>query len=216
MNVFVSIDGVLRNTLQKFDYHYKDYYLNSETDGSDNFEYGVTEPINNEKLLQSYRFQSEEELLNFTYIEFPVEIFGHAGLSYNRAMTEFNELIYNNSGHSFTLVGLSELGKAKPATLFFLSKNGCLSNNVKFSILDNIENLWDECDVWITDDRRIAEKCPKGKRVIKFNTFYNQHFTNELKIDKLSEIKVEWLNFSENIITSTLKVFQGFVRRVLK
>lgn len=84
MNVFVSIDGVLRNTLQKFDYHYKDYYLNSETDGSDNFEYGVTEPINNEKLLQSYRFQSEEELLNFTYIEFPVEIFGHPGLSYNR------------------------------------------------------------------------------------------------------------------------------------
>ena len=36
MEIFISIDGVLRNTLQKFDYHYRDYYLN--TDPSENNE----------------------------------------------------------------------------------------------------------------------------------------------------------------------------------
>ena len=29
MEIFISIDGVLRNTIQKLEYHYKDYYYNS-------------------------------------------------------------------------------------------------------------------------------------------------------------------------------------------
>ncbi len=29
MEIYISIDGVLRNTIAKFDYHYKDHYLDS-------------------------------------------------------------------------------------------------------------------------------------------------------------------------------------------
>lgn len=216
MNVYVSIDGVLRNTLQKFDYHYKDYFLNTETESEETFEYGVSDNIHSENLMDSYRFQSEEEFLKFLYFDFPMEIFGHGGLSYNQAATELNTLIFSNPNIKFTLVGLSEKGKAKPSTLFFLSRNGFICDNVKFATYDEINDLWGDCDLWITDDRRIANSCPFYKKVIKFNTFYNNHFTNQLEINKLSEIKQEWLKFSENIILSISKVLLNKVRRGLK
>ena len=216
MRIFVSIDGVIRNTIQKIDYHYKDYYLNTDTESEEEFKYGITEPILNDNIASSYQFQSKDEMFNFLFMEFPVEIFGHAGLSYNRAVTELNEFIYNNSDHTTTVLGLMELGKSKPATLFFLSKNGFMGNSVRFSTYDNIKELWKQCDVWITDDKRVIDECPEGKTVIKFETPYNQHFTNNLKIDKLSQIDTSWLKYSANPITSTLTGFLKSAKQVLR
>lgn len=215
MEVYVSIDGVLRNTLQKFDYHYKDYFLNTESEDEETFEYGVSDNVYNENLMDSYRFQSQEEFIKFLYFDFPMEIFGHGGLSYNHAATELNTLIFENPNIKFTLVGMSEKGKAKPSTLFFLSRNGIICDNVKFAPYEEINDLWKKCDVWITDDKRVVTSCPKDKKVIKFNTFYNNHFTNPLEINKLSEIKTEWLKSSENFITSTLTAFISVVKRAL-
>ena len=131
MEIFISIDGVLRNTIAKFDYHYKDYYLDSEpeekTEEENKFEYGVIEPVKNNFLLESYKFQSKEEFDNFTFIDYSVEIFGHSNPSYQNVFFELNNLIYQNKEHNFTLVGLDQLGKSKPSTLFFLSKNGSIS-----------------------------------------------------------------------------------------
>ena len=202
MEIFVNIDGVLRNTLQKFDYHYKDYFLNTEPDKQEIFEYGINGVATIENILDTYKFQSEDEYLKFLYFDFPIEIFGHAGLSYNHASTDFNTMVFENKDTNFTLVGLNEKGKAKPSTLFFLSRNGVVCDNIKFSTIENIDELWGKCDVWITDDKRIVDKCPENKTVIKFNTFYNNHFTNKIEISKLSEIEKKWLNYSENDITS--------------
>ena len=202
MEIFVNIDGVLRNTLQKFDYHYKDYFLNTEPDKQEIFEYGINGVATIENILDTYKFQSEDEYLKFLYFDFPIEIFGHAGLSYNHASTDFNTMVFENKDTNFTLVGLNEKGKAKPSTLFFLSRNGVVCDNIKFSTIENIDELWGKCDVWITDDKRIVDKCPENKTVIKFNTFYNNHFTNKIEISKLSEIEKKWLNYSENDTTS--------------
>ena len=202
MEIFVNIDGVLRNTLQKFDYHYKDYFLNTDADSQETFEYGINGQATIENILDTYKFQSEDEYLKFLYFDFPIEIFGHAGLSYNHASTDFNTMVFENKDTNFTLVGLNEKGKAKPSTLFFLSRNGVICDNIKFSTIENIDELWSKCDVWITDDKRIVDKCPENKTVIKFNTFYNNHFTNKIEISKLSEIEKKWLNYSENDTTS--------------
>jgi hypothetical protein len=208
MEIFISIDGVLRNTIAKFDYHYKDYYLDSEpeekTEEENRFEYGVIEPVKNNFLLESYKFQSKEEFDNFTFIDYSVEIFGHSNPSYQNVFFELNNLIYQNKEHNFTLVGLDQLGKSKPSTLFFLSKNGFMGNNVKFTMSSEIQNLWKKCDLWITDSQPIIDSVPKNKKVVKFNTDYNQHFTNSLEIHKLTEIDKTWLKSSENIIISTL------------
>jgi hypothetical protein len=209
MEIFISIDGVLRNTIAKFDYHYKDYYLDTDpeekTDEENSFEYGVIEPVRNNFLLESYKFQSKDEFNNFTFIDYAVEIFGHANQSYPTAFFDLNNLIYENKEHRFTLVGIDELGKAKPSTLFLLSRNGFMGNNIRFTMGSEIPNLWKECDLWITDSKTIIDSCPKSKRVVKFNTEYNQYFTNPLEIHKLTEIDKTWLKSSENFITSTLK-----------
>jgi len=215
MEIFISIDGVLRNTIAKFDYHYKDYYLDSEpeekTEEENSFEYGLIEPVKNNFLLESYKFQSKDEFDNFTFMDYAVEIFGHANPSYSNVFFELNKFIYENKEHNFTLIGLDELGKAKPSTLFFLSKNGFMGNNIKFTASSEIPNLWKKCDLWITDSNAVIEYSPKNKKVIKFNTDYNQHFTNPLEIHKLTEIDRTWLKSSENIITSTLTRLQKFV-----
>jgi len=205
MEIYLSIDGVLRNTIQKFDYHYRDAYLDTEFESENNFEYKIIEPIHNDDLLSSYQFQSLEELEYFLYIEYPIEIFGHAGISYQTTFTDLNKIIYENPEHNFTVVGLNELGKSKPATLFFLSKNGFLGNNVKFIKSKDISEEWNKCDVWITDSKEIINLCPENKDTIKFNTTYNQHFTHKKEIGKLTEIKETWLKFLENSTTSTSK-----------
>lgn len=217
MEVYVSIDGVLRNTLQKFDYHYKDYFLNTETDSEETFEYGLkNNPSSIKGILNTYNFQSEEEYKKFLYFDFPIEIFGHAGLSYNHAATDFNTILFDNPNVTFTIVGLSEKGKAKPASLFFLSKNGILCDNVKFSNYDEIDNLWSKCDLWITDDETVVSKCPKNKSVIKFNTYYNNHYKIDLEIGKLSEINKLWLKYSEKTILSMLMESVERAKQVMK
>jgi hypothetical protein len=165
------------------------------------FDYGVTEPIENDNLMNSYRFQSKEEYEFFTFMEYPIEIFGHAGLSYSTTFTDLHKMIYDNQEHNFTLIGLDELGKSKPATLFFLSKNGFLGNNIKFDKSDNIKELWNKCDIWITDKKLVLDECPEDKVAIKFNTKYNGHFTYKKEITKLTEIQEPWLNYSEKTTT---------------
>jgi hypothetical protein len=212
MEIFVSIDGVLRNTVQKFDYHYKDYFLNTESTEEETFEYSVkTKPVSFQKIINSYSFQSIDEFNKFLYFDFPIEIFGHGGLSYNQAATDLNKLIVEHSDCRFTLVGLNEKGKAKSASLFFISKNGIMMDQIIFSNNSQIDNLWKKCDVWITEDFDVIYKCPKNKKVIKFNTYYNNHYKIQLEISKLSEINKLWLKFSEKTITSML---MGLVKRV--
>ena len=211
MEIFVSIDGVLRNTIQKFDYHYRDAYLDSETE--DTFEYGITEPIQNNNILNSYKFQSQEEYEFFTFIEYPIEIFGHAGLSYSTTFSDLNKIIHNNPEHTFTLVGIDELGKSKPATLFFLSKNGFMGNEIKFAKSRDIEDLWSKCDVWISDSENILQKCPENKVGYKFNTTYNQYFTYKKEITKFTEIEEPWLKSLEKPTTLTLTESQTNVEQ---
>jgi hypothetical protein len=217
MEIFVSIDGVLRNTVQKFDYHYKDYFLNTESEEKETFEYKVkTKPLSFQKIMDSYSFQSVDEFIKFLYFDFPIEIFGHAGLSYSQTATDLNKLIIEHPNSRFTLIGLNEKGKAKSASLFFISKNGIMMDQVIFSNNSEIDNLWKKCDVWITEDFEVIEKCPKNKKVIKFNTYYNNHYKIDLEISKLSEINKLWLKFSEKTILSMLMGLLKRAKQVMK
>ena len=147
------------------------------------------------------------------FIEYPIEIFGHAGLSYSTTFTDLHKILFDNSEHNFTLIGLDELGKAKPATLFFLSKNGFLGNNIKFIRTKDIEDSWNKCDVWITDNKKIIDLIPENKTGIKFNTTYNQFFTNPKEISKLTEINEPWLKSLEKTTTLTLMESQRNVEQ---
>ena len=204
MEIYISIDGVLRNLIQKFNYHYTDAFLQSEFENETDFEYNIIFPIQNDNLLNSYKFQSMEEFEFFTYIEYPIEIFGHAGVSYPTSISDLNKIIFDNPQHNITVVGVDEVGKSKPATLFFLSKNGFLGNNIKFIKSVDIEKEWEKCDLWVSDNKKIIDLRPEGKSAIKFQTTYNEFFTNEKEITKLTEIEELWSNSLEKTTTLTL------------
>ena len=87
-----------------------------------------------------------------------------------------------------------------------LKENG---SNPKILIEDN----WKQCDVWITDNKKIIDLIPENKTGIKFNTTYNQFFTYKKEITKLTEIQEPWLKFLENPTTLTLTESQKNVEQ---
>jgi len=194
MEVYVNINGVLRNLIKKFEYHYNNNFLDSEIEVEENiipFDYKITFPIRNDDLLQSFAFQSKEEFNNFLYVDYPLEIFGHSTLSYPAVINDLHILIHENPDINFTIVGMDEFGKAKSSTLFFLSKYSFQGSNIKFILSKDIEKEWEKCDIWITDNNEILSKCPKNKKAIKFVTNYNTHIeTYDSEINNLSKINL--------------------------
>lgn len=191
MKIYISIDGVLRNFVNRFHYHYENAYINVDEESEDSFEYKVIEPITNYDLSDHFTFQSKEQKNNFQYVDYPMELYGHSPVSYLNVYNEFNKLIYDYNDHEITIIGMDEFLKARPATLFFLSRSGFMPNNIKFIRSENISNAWNEIDVWISDSKHILDLKPENKEFILFETPYNQFFTYDKKIDKLSALTIE-------------------------
>jgi ribonuclease HIII len=208
MKIYISIDGVLRNFMNRFHYHYENSYINVEqNEESDLFEYKVIEPITNNNLSDHFLFQSKDQQDFFQFIEYPMELYGHSPVSYNNVNNDLNKMVYENSEHEFYLIGVDELGKSRPATFFFLSRNGIMVNNVKFIKANEIEKEWENADVWISDSKQIMDLKPENKEFILFSTMYNEYFTHDKKIDKLSYIN--FINNSTIINSETQKLLDA-------
>ena len=210
MDVYISINGPLRRLIQKFEYHYRSEFIDSDTlietdEESEPFEYKVSDNVQNDDLLKYYTFQSINEYNNFLFVEFPLEIFGNAGISYMSAMSDLNKMIYDNPNINFTVVGLNELGKGKSSTLFFLSKHNYLGNNVKFITSYDIDKEWKKCNIWITDNKEIIDKCPKKKTAVKYLTDYNTYFMHKNEIKTLTECSKYWEKSTTSMWTRLLK-----------
>ena len=204
MEVYISINGVLRNLIQKFEYHYNNNFLEAEIEveeGVTPFEYKINYPITDD-LMRSFVFQSEDEYKNFLYIDYPLEIFGHATLSYPSVISDLHKFIYEHPDDNITIVGIDEFGKAKSSTLFFLSKYSFQGTNIKFITSNDIEKEWKKCDLWITDNADILFKCTKNKTAIKFITDYNQDYRYRNEINNLSKIDSIWSKSWANTTTS--------------
>lgn len=193
MNIYISIDGVLRNFVNRFHYHYENAYINVDNDeeSTDTFEYKVIEPITNLNLTDHFIFQSKDQSNHFQYIEYPMELYGHSPVSYPNVYNEFNKFVFDYKDHDVYLVGLDEFAKAKPATFFFLARSGFMPNNVKFILSENISDEWNKADVWISDSKKILDLKPDNKEFILFETTYNNFFTYEKKINKLGDIVID-------------------------
>ena len=77
----------------------------------------------------------------------------------------------------------------------------------------DIKDNWKQCDVWITDNKKIIDLIPENKTGIKFNTTYNQFFTYGKEISKLIEINEPWLKSLEKTTTLTLMESQRNVEQ---
>ena len=179
MRIGITINGVLRDTLQKVISIYNRY---NETElNVDDFE-----SLN---LLDYLKFETEEELLEWMYVECPMEIFGN-GVALSDNIFNTLNTFYKDFRDEHEIVILSEeIEKSKSATLFFLAKYGCLVDNIKFFGLNSFyENVWDEVDMLITTDSRLLLNKPEEKESIKIENKFNKEIDSDFTIPELEQI----------------------------
>jgi hypothetical protein len=84
-----------------------------------------------------------------------------------------------------------EMGRSKPASLFFLSKFGCQVEKVKFYSNFTINSMWDEIDVLLTANPALLLEHPDDKIIIQYQTEYNKHIKLNNSITTIKELEFE-------------------------
>ena len=184
-----DINGVLRNTIGKIEQTYEKYLL-SKTDGideEDSFEYEMNLPVTSLDLKEHFKFQNDEELYSFLYEEFAMEIFGHAQSTEYSTFNDLQNLYLTYRDDNDLVIVSDEIGKSKPATLFFLSKFICQIEKIKFYSNITIKSMWDEIDVLLTSNPILLLDKPSDKIVVKYETEYNKDVDSEHTIKTLNE-----------------------------
>ena len=191
MRIGVELNGVLRNTLGKIEQTYQKFMID-KTDGiesDDSFEYKISKPIDSLEIKNHFTFKDDEELFSFLYEEFPMEIFGHAQSTEYSTFNDLNEIYFKlRNEHDFSIVS-DEIGKSKPASLFFLSKFVCEFEKVKFYSNSTINSMWDEIDVLLTSNPALLLEYPSDKILIKYNTEYNKDIQSKYEINQIKELE---------------------------
>jgi hypothetical protein len=190
MKIGVELNGVLRDTLTKIQQEYEKWYIeNPFKDENEEFEYEVISDVTSLDLRSHLKFKDDDELYNFLYKEHTMEIFGHAGSVEISSMMDFNDFYLDLRDNHDILIVSDEMGKSKPASLFFISKFGCLVETVKFYSESTINSMWESIDVLLTANPKLLLEHPEDKVVIKYNTTYNSEINTKYSISGIKELK---------------------------
>jgi hypothetical protein len=209
MKIAVEINGVLRDTIEKFKQVYEKHMIDEnldetyanpntfEIDGDGNedkivpeehFEYKIISDVTSLNLDEHFSFRSKEEYYSFMYEEFPMHIFGHAPSTEMTTFNEFNDFYTNfRDEHEITIIS-DEIGKSKPATLFFLSKFGCLVEKIIFYNVVTKDKVLSSFDLIVTSNPDILINYSNKTSLIKFETEYNKQTNSEYSINSIKEI----------------------------
>lgn len=126
---------------------------------------------------------------DFVYDKCCLEIFGYANESMDGAVQSINdlELHLKMIGKNHEIIITSrEAGRSVPATLFFLSKTGCMVQDIKFTM--GTTDCWQFTDIMITDHPEILNSKPEGKIVIKIEKPFNQDIPADYTIRSVKEL----------------------------
>ena len=207
MRIAFDVNGVLRDTFLKAEQLYQKFYIdefvdektssfNEETEEfteeviEDDFKYELDLPVKSlDNLEEHFKFKSKDDLFNFFYIDFPMQIFGHAPSISANTFNIVNEIYEDLRDEHDLLIVSDEIQKSKPATLFFLSKYGSLIEKIKFYSNITIDSMWDEVDILITANPNHIIDRPSNKTVIKYKTTYNEEIESEYTIDSIEDFK---------------------------
>ncbi len=189
MRIGIELNGVLRNTLGKIQQEYEKWYVDNPLMDDDGFERKVLSDVTTLEIANHLLFKDEDEIYDFLYKEHTMEIFGHAGSVENSGMMDLNDVYMDLRDNHDLLIVSDEIGKSKPASLFFISKFGCLIEQVKFYSKTTINSLWDSIDILLTANPNLLLSCPDNKRVIKFESSYNTDIITEHSIKTIKELK---------------------------
>jgi hypothetical protein len=202
MRISIDVNGVLRDTLGKIEQIYQKFFIEDyvKEENEEEFEYSMDLPVTSIDLINHFKFKNEEDLFSFLYVDFPMNIFGHAGSSENSTFHVLNEIYLDlRDSHDLNIIS-DEIGKSKPATLFFLSKYGCQLETVKFYSTITEDWVWNNSDIIVTSNPKLLEKKVDGKILVKYETSYNTESYSDYSIKTLEEFKelYKTLNLKQN------------------
>jgi len=216
MRIGIEVNGVLRDTIGKLIQVYEKFLIEKNEDdfisktfeidelGNEeekseitNFEYKFLSEVDSLNLMNHFSFQSKEELFNFMFEEFPMHIFGHAPSTEMTTFNVLNEFYLNNRDNHDLVIISDEMGKSKPATLFFLSKFGCLFESIIFYNQITSDKILSSFDLIVTSNPDIIINYSDKLTIIKFETAYNKQVKTEHNIISLKELS-QTLNKIEN------------------
>jgi len=198
MRIAFDVNGVLRDTFLKSEQIYQKFYIDefdrektsSFNEETEEFEYSLNLPVTSlDNLEEHFKFPNKDDLFNFFYIDFPMQIFGHAPSVSANTFNILNEIYEELRDDHDVLVISDEIQKSKPATLFFLSKYGCLVEKIKFYSNITINDMWNEVDILITANPNLIKNPLSGKTIVKYETSYNEDVKSDYTIKDLKEIK---------------------------
>jgi len=189
MKIAIEINGVLRDTTKKIEQVYEKFYIENILNEKRDFEYEKISDITSLKIQNHLKFKDDDELYDFLYTEHCMEIFGHAPSTEYNSFIDLNEFyVDHRNNHDIILIS-DEIGRSKPATLFFLSKFGCQIEKIIFYNQITLNSVWNEIDLLLTANPDLLLNHPNDKKIIKYNTNYNTEITNIPIINTLKDLK---------------------------
>ena len=209
MRIGIELNGVLRDTISKMTQVYEKHMIEemadeivktyeTTVDSEDyiemsfnevDFVYEIKSPVTSLNLMDHFSFKDKDELYNFLYEEFPMQIFGHAPSTELTSFNDLNDVYYKLRDDHDLMIVSDEIGRSKPASLFFLSKFGCLIEKVKFYSNTTINSMWNEVDILLTSNPDLLLSYPDNKIIIKYETEYNKQINSEYSITKIKELE---------------------------
>ena len=218
MRIGIELNGVLRDNIGKFTQIYEKMITEKEEhqplkqyessvgdeefheifgeQSIDNFKYEIKSEVTSLNLMEHFAFPSNDELYNFMYDEYVMSIFGHAGSSEYSSFHDLQEFYMKYRDNNEVLIVSDEIGKSKPASLFFISKFGCQIEKIKFYSEITLNSMWNEVDVLLTANPDLLLNYPQNKIVVKYETQYNKHVSSPYTISTLKEFD----SMMENIL----------------
>jgi hypothetical protein len=188
MKIGIDVNNVLRDTLTKIEQVYEKWFIENR-DEEDEFKYEIKSPVTSLDLMSHLSFRDKDHLYDFLYKDFTMEIFGHAGSVEMTTMNDLNNFYHNLRENHDIIIVSDEIGKSKPATLFFISKFGCLIETIKFYSEQTKKQMWKSVDILLTANPELLLNKPSKKMVIKYETSFNEHIKTEHTITNLKELE---------------------------
>jgi hypothetical protein len=208
MKIGIDINGVLRDTIGKITQVYQKNFIDNSEDNftidtyqidmsgnteidvhPEPFNYSMNLPVTSLNLNEHFSFQNKEEQFSFMYEEFAMEIFGHSPSSEMNTFQILNDLYIDlRENHEIYIIS-DEIGKSKPATLFFLSKFGCLIESIHFYNEKTKNHLLSSFDLIVTSNPDTIINYRNKSTIIKYNTDYNNDVDHTITINSITELK---------------------------
>ena len=145
-----------------------------------------------EDVLNKYvKFESQKDLKDFLYIDYPYEIFGCAKTIDKDLVSEMAKWLYNLTNYEddeirVSFYSLNEESLTIQSTFFFLSKIGTRVREVIFPV--SIDELKGKFDVTITANSDVIDKLNNFTKIVKINREWNNDKESFLTYDSIIDI----------------------------